>query len=203
MRPKCNNYKEIYEYYYKVAKHLSEEYKKGMYLKTDSHNESGIYPISKPIVPVLSENGVSVNVVEYSTDVLNKAKPLLDQFKNVYYSRGDIRTPLSKKFDVIFDFSTIDHVPITDVPHVLNNYKESLKTGGQLSLFVWLSDTKENSEGEWNPSNQYFFYKPEFEKYLYEYFSVINKEYVLNLNLAENNSPRKVYWYLCEVKNGM
>ena len=198
---KCNNYSEIYDYYYNVAKDLSEQRKGGVFLKTDSHNESGIYPISKPIVPVLSENAASVTVVEYSTDVLNKAKPLLDQYRNVHYKRGDIRTPINKQFDVIFDFSTIDHVPITDVKHVLNNYKNSLKEGGLLCLFVWVSDTKEGSNGEWNPTNQYFFYKPEFEKYLYEKFSVINKEYVLNLNLSANDSPRKVYWYLCEVKN--
>lgn len=140
--PTCFNYKQVYEYYLCIA----ESYRgKGLkILKTDTHNESGIWShVSIPLAPVLAD-GNELTCIEIEEDTLNLAKK---NYPDLDFQLGDVRT-WSGQYDIILDFSTIDHVE--DYKQVLRKYKENAPA---LSCIVWLSDSRP-------PMNKQFFFPP-------------------------------------------
>lgn len=141
-QPACINYKEVYEFYLRLA----ESYRgKGLkILKTDTHNESGLWAhISLPLAPVLAE-GNALTCIEIDKNTLDLAR---NNYPDLDFRMGDIRT-WAGEYDVILDFSTIDHVEA--FKPVLQQYRSNAPA---LSCIVWLSDLAA-------PQNGQFFFPP-------------------------------------------
>jgi SAM-dependent methyltransferase len=157
----CTGYRGIYQYYYDSAKEIAKTLPEGSkILKTDCHNETGIYPESIPLVPMLSEYGF-VEVIEFDKSIISK----VDIGKgNWNIQQGDIRQlPYNDNtFDFIIDCSTIDHIPIEDVGKVLLEYHRVAKNEAKVSIVVWLTESETTKIAEWNSTHQYFFNVNEF-----------------------------------------
>ena len=138
----CVNYKQVYEYYLRLA----ESYRgKGLkILKTDTHNESGLWAhVSLPLAPVLAD-GNTLTCIEIDENTLNLARR---KFPGLDFRFGDIRT-WRGQYDIVFDFSTIDHVEHFEP--VLQQYRSNAPA---LSCIVWLSDSVPPRDGQ-------FFFPP-------------------------------------------
>ena len=153
----CNNYSEIYKYYERIANNYKNRGLK--ILKTDTHNESGIWDISIPLAPILAE-GNELTCIEIDEVTLQKAK---QRFPDLDMRHGDIRT-WEGDYDIIFDFSTIDHV--ADYREVLKRYRAN---AADLSCIVWLSDTRPCT------THQYFFPPVQFTKDIVEIYGTIDR----------------------------
>jgi len=136
------NYKtvnEVYKGYVEIAK--SFDVKDKVVLKTDCHNESMTYSHSIPIIPEFSE-AKEIYCLEYDSRIILRAEKILNEY-GVVVSNGTISNPGEfyddEKFDIVFDFSTIDHVTIEELPIVIKAYKKILKKGGVLSLVILTS----------------------------------------------------------------
>jgi SAM-dependent methyltransferase len=155
----CNNVNEVYSFYVNKAVALAEQFKGKNVLKTDCHNESGIYSHSIPIIPRIKDL-VNVTALEIDEAVINKAKINIgvDGWKVV---QGDIRQlPFSdNEFDLLMDFSTIDHVDISKLPMVFSEYRRVCKTHSHFFIVVWTSNVSRNA-GE----GQYYFERSTFEE---------------------------------------
>lgn len=139
------SYPEIYAYY----KRVTEQYqnKNLRILKTDSYNESGQAPdFVEPLAPILA-NGNTVTCIEIDDKTRQLAA---DRFPNLSIQQGDIRT-WKGEYDLIMDFSTIDHV---------ENWKDVLKlykvNAPKLSVVVWLANETQGGD------KQYWFCHDEF-----------------------------------------
>lgn len=161
--PFCLDYKQIYEYYSKIATDCSN--KNWKILKTDTHNESGIWgDISKPLAPILAQ-GNQLTCVEIDSTVLNLAKK---NFPDLDLREGDIRNLNElEHYDLLLDFSTIDHVNHDEFPSILKSYS---KIADRISIIVWLSDTRPNSK------TQNFFKNWDFRKAFYEHIGEFDEK---------------------------
>jgi hypothetical protein len=153
--------RQIYKFYYDLAQVLTRRNLR--ILKTDSHNESGIYSHSIPLLPVLSA-GNSAFAVEIDENTLRLSAKL---FPNLDIQKGDIRYLEYEKnfFDVVVDFSTIDHVKQSEYRKVLENYSRISKF---CSIIVWLSSTEASTD------EQSFFDPEQFNQDLNEIFPETN-----------------------------
>ena len=156
-----------------------------MVLKTDAHNEAGIYPESLPIAPHLWCDGVIC--LEYDMNVIDWAKKW--NWTRVSIEQWDIRQLEfdDKYFDTIIDLSTIDHIHPQDIDLVLDWYRRVLKDGGKILLVVrtWAwpdEDIDSKIENvEWVSSNQYYFNKEWFKKKLSDRFEITYEEDLFEL----------------------
>jgi hypothetical protein len=152
----CNSYTQVYKYYLFVADIFKD--KSIRILKTDTHNESNIFNISIPLAPILAD-GNDLTCIEIDPEVLKLAKK---NFPNIRMLEGDIRKlNRNEKYDLILDFSTIDHIQQAEYKEVLKSYREMSKN---ISIMVWLSNTRPNEE------KQYFFNNLNFRNDFREIF---------------------------------
>lgn len=195
--PLFSRYEDVYRFYIKNTEWMVKAHEGSIILKTDAHNESGLYRHSMPIVPLLSQYAKKVTCIEFDKEVLMHAEPLLDRYPNVDYRIGDIRESLGMTYDLIFDFSTIDHVPFADAMRVIHNYRAHLAPTGILCIYVWTSEARENVSSDWHPGNQYYFYRRDFIKLLQACgFTVAREIYILNWDTRYHVSDRKLYQYI-------
>jgi len=166
----CYTYQQIYEYYATVANFFQNRGFK--ILKTDTHNESGIWSVSIPLAPIL-DIGNELTCVELDEVVLARAKR---RFPELRLLRGDVRSlDQSMHYDLLLDFSTIDHVMPQEFPNVLGEYS---KIADAVSIIVWLSDTLPSSQ------DQYYFKNFDFRRTFYDIFG----EYVEILLFADRGA---------------
>jgi hypothetical protein len=155
-----NNTEEVYGFYVEKAIELSKRFKGCKVLKTDCHNESGIFVHSKPIIPRIWDS-VDVTALEIDETVINRAKDNIGSDKwNVV--QGDIRKlPFKdKEFSLVLDFSTIDHVHYEELDLVVQEY---VRVSSAFFIVVWT--------GKFNRTcgavpGQYYFNKDYFERKL-------------------------------------
>jgi len=125
-------------------------------LKVDADNEVYDRPGIAPNI-----KAKSVTIVEYQKSLVEKAKTKFANRNNITVIEGDIRRLkeilAEKSFDIVFDFSTLDHVPERDVPQVFDGYKYVLREKGMLVLITWFTTNPKTEQPEWKPTNQYFF----------------------------------------------
>ena len=139
---------EIYEHYRQLVRRYAPL--EGRILKTDAYNEAvGGYKHLE-----CWPDGNAVTYLELDPNIVAKANlcyPTRD------FRLGDIRhIPFPDNyFAAIFDLSTIDHIPQTDVPMAIEEYARTLCPGGYLVMVVWCSKEKEVEPAEWD-GPQYF-----------------------------------------------
>lgn len=159
------SYPEIYAYYKQLAE--QQQNKNLRILKTDSYNESGLAPtFVEPLAPILA-NGNTVTCIEIDDNTRKKAA---DRFPELAIHQGDIRT-WQGEYDLIMDFSTIDHV---------ENWKDVLKLYKQnalkLSVVVWLADESHGGD------KQYWFCHTEFRDTLKQIYGDCQEKVLFEVN---------------------
>lgn len=189
----CTGYRGIYQWYYDTTKSVLQNFNRKdlKILKTDCHNETGIYQESIPIIPMASEYGF-VEAIEYDQSVINKID--IGQ-GNWNIQQGDIRNLPYKdnEFDCIIELSTIDHIPMSEVQDTLSEYHRVLKKDGKMLMVVWLTIGDYEDKGTWESSHQYFFNKMSFEKELCKKYEILKSWHLFDL--APNNTE-KLYAYI-------
>ena len=182
-----SNVEEVYKFYLEKAVSKCKEYKGLRVLKTDCHNESGIFGHSLPIIPWIKDM-VRVDALEIDPDVISKAKAKIGE-EGWTITQGDIRKlPYSDdSFDLLLDFSTIDHVPPEDLPTVIREYCRVCKPSGKFTIIVWLSDKNERDS---TYSYQYYFEKKYFQEELSK-LAIVDINYHL---LSQGSNFEKQLW---------
>jgi ubiquinone/menaquinone biosynthesis C-methylase UbiE len=133
-------------------------------LKTDCNNEAYSKPRHGGLVKNLSNfKDKEVFLVEYDQKTINDA---LKKFPDLNILLGDIRklTFSDLEFDLVADFSTLDHVSEKDAENALREYYRVLKQNGHLILVCWFSYEEKNVKknfSDWNSKKQYYFWEPE------------------------------------------
>jgi len=180
-----SNVVEVYEFYKSKAIKECNRVSGLRVLKTDCHNESGIFGHSIPIIPWIKDL-VRVDALEIDPDVIDRAKKNIGEGGWVV-TQGDIRSlPYSDdSFDLLLDFSTIDHVTPEELPTVINEYHRVCKPNSNFTIIVWLSN---HNERDSTYSYQYYFDKDYFKKELSKH-GIINESYHL-LSLGGNNEKQ-------------
>jgi len=139
-------------------------------LKTDLFNEAICQPDKGGIlgnIEAKSKHGIEIvkSVVDSAIDEVPDAKLV----------QGDIRKLPYKDniFDLILDFSTIDHVPEEDLDKVLGEYKRTLKNKGRIVLIVWVTNWSTRQYGTPTPNEyQFYFNKEKLEEKIKQYFTI-------------------------------
>lgn len=181
-----NNVGEVYQFYVDKAMELCYEHDTLEVLKTDCHNESGIFGHSKPIIPRVWD-WVRVTALEIDQTVINKAKDNIGK-GNWEAIQGDIRSLpfLDKSFDLVMDFSTIDHVHYNDLAKVIQEYR---RVSRKFLVVVW---TSKHSRTCGVVPGQYYFNKEFFEERLMPYCSDV-ESYVLWVHPNNKEDVLRVY----------
>lgn len=156
-------YPDILKTYLKIAKKYAGKNK--VILKTDAFNEANGRPIEGGIAGNIKGE---IHVIEIRPEYVGKAQ-LIGGLKVSRQDIRDIKYPV-KFFDVVMDFSTIDHV--RDWRAVLVQYWRVLKPGGILSLVYWAKPTLEYEAG------QYYFPAAQFDKDFRRIFKVISHKFL-------------------------
>lgn len=167
-----NALKVIWEYYIaKLKEHTRtiREDPSALILKTDCDNEIHNHPRQGGIVGNAQIEG------KYTLIEIDPAKVRKARIHGYEAVEGDIRhMPFnSLRFDMVFDFSTIDHIPPGDVELVLKEYHRVLKSGGSLYLVAWCSYKSSYHEPEFE---QYYFEYCRFRKKVERYFRIRDGE---------------------------
>lgn len=140
-------------------------------LKTDCFNEVNANPIEGGIAGHIN---ALAELVEIDGNLVNQAKEM------GFNARvGDIRESLGKKYDVILDLSTLDHIPQEDLSKALDSYKEAMSDTAEMLLFVWTSH--ETILGK----DQTYFDRDVLDKELSKRFRVVSQRGVLRDRVGE------------------
>ena len=101
-------------------------------------------------------------------------------YEFVKITKGDIRhMPYEDKyFDLVLDFSTLDHIRPEKIDQPLVEYSRVLKDDGLFVLFSWCADIYkwgglENYDG---PDNQYFFLVEDLRGKFQQSFNILEEE---------------------------
>ena len=154
-------------------------------LKTDCNNEANSLPKYGGLVKNLTSNNLNIELLEYDAEVINKA---LQLFPDLKIKQGDIRnlTYEDRIFDLVADFSTIDHIPEIDIYKALTEYLRITKNGGLILIVCWFSYNKDNvisNFDEWAPSQQYFLWEKDITDFLSRNSTeIIESEIIVNIN---------------------
>ena len=144
---------EIYAHYRELVRRYVPPW--GFVLKTDCHNEavSGF----KDLGDVL--NAKRTTYVEIDLETIERAK---ERYPDRHFTHGDIRALdfRDEYFSTVVDLSTIDHIPLEDVPVAISEYHRVLKDGGRLLMVAWCCDERREEPTDWN-GPQYFLYEPD------------------------------------------
>jgi len=179
-------------YYLIKFNKIIEKYNCKDILKTDCYNEALSRPKYGGLVKNLNNyEKRNIQLLEYDHSMITKAKKL---FPDLQIQQGDIRKlPYEDKyFDLVADFSTIDHIPEQDISTTLKEYLRVTKDGGYILLICWFAYNKKNvisNLDKWNPSNQYFLW----EKDITDMVNVIESEVILNIKDTNDWDAVSIY----------
>jgi SAM-dependent methyltransferase len=160
-------------------------------LKSDLWNE-GI-EVDRDILGMLEhQSRLSLFGVEISGFVSNRAKTRL---KKTHVIQGDIRSiPLKNgSFDVLFDFSTIDHFEPDQIHIVIKEYQRVLKKSGVMLMSFWYPACFPKTIGILRrvarvPYPQYFLDTKRMKALIGEVFEILDEYYAVGWGLTV--SPR-------------
>jgi SAM-dependent methyltransferase len=174
-------YPHILSAYYRIATELAQE---GMaILKTDLFNETESLPIPGGIIKHIPG---AVIAIEKDQGRVNRAREM-----GITAYCADIRAiPIDdSRFDLILDFSTIDHV--SEYMDVLAEYSRVLRAGGKLAIVYWAKRENDN-DGD----GQYYFSEAEIDTALRLLFDeeraeVLYSDTLKRLKLFIGNKPKQ------------
>ena len=177
-----------WNYYLNKFNEVIDKYKPQTILKTDCNNEAFSRPIKGGLVKNITKE-VYVDLIEYDKETILKAKTL---FPDLNITQGDIRNLNDIKdncYDLVADFSTIDHVSAADIPLAINEYFRVLKQKGHLLLVCWFSYDQKNliiNFDQWNPENQYFLWEQDI-KALFGTRKIVEEEIIVKIKYESVN----------------
>ena len=188
-------------YYVKKFNDVIERFNFKKILKTDCNNEAFANPTRGGLVKNLktSEN-LDIHILEYEQSVIVKA---LQQFPDLKILRGDIRDIIYKDncFDLVADFSTIDHIPEKDVNKALQEYLRVAKDSGFVLLVCWFAYNKTDVIGnfdKWNPGDQYFLWEDDVLSFFrLNSAKIMESETIVNINY---NYDKQRMWEAVDIK---
>ncbi|MBK9272870.1 MAG: class I SAM-dependent methyltransferase [Saprospiraceae bacterium] len=163
-------------------------------LKTDAYNELLDIPIEGGIAPNLGNQNITL--LEYEVLYVNKVRKLIPEIEVV---EGDIRKlPFENNtFDVLMDFSTIDHIQPKDLEQTLRGYKNVVKRKGDVIIVSWVTtnstvyeETLERGK-TWHTLCQFFFDYKSLSKMMRNIFDDVKEEPVPETG-QENDT-----WLVC------
>jgi len=148
-----------------------------MVLKTDAYNERKDEP-KGGIVRNLFMKPENCFLLEYDATVCAETRRLHSELQIV---QGDIRRiPFrDEMFDAVLDLSTLDHIPMDDMPLALAGYARVLKEDGQLLLIFWCGDektVKESHAAPWGPARIYYSHYGTVRGYIEKHFTITDEE---------------------------
>lgn len=173
-------------YYLSKFNEVIERFNFKTILKTDCNNEANGNPKQGGLVKNLNnKEQLNIHILEYELPVIRKA---LNQFPDLKILQGDIRDLIYKDncFDLVADFSTIDHIPEKDVYTALKEYLRVTKENGFIILVCWYAYNKKDVIGnfdKWNPGDQYFLWEDDILSFFrLSSAKVIETETIVNIN---------------------
>lgn len=173
-------------YYLKKFAEVIDKYNFKIILKTDCNNEAYSHPISGGLIKNLKPDAsLNIHIVEYDSSVINRT---LQLFPDLKIQQGDIRKLHyeDKYFDLVADFSTIDHIPQEDIYRALSEYLRVTKDGGYILLVCWFAYNKTDviyNFDKWAPADQYFFWEDDILDFLNTNSAkIIETETIVNIN---------------------
>jgi SAM-dependent methyltransferase len=163
--------RSAYENYLRIASITLNALKPETILKTDCHNETNRFKTNIPLIPFLCQATKNVECLEISPEVVAEARNFNQIPENCRITVGSITESHfdAKSMDLIFDFSTIDHLQESEVSRALKEYSNICKKNGVVVMCVWTAEKYLYIESE----IQSYFSKQELEKKLVEYFSIL------------------------------
>jgi SAM-dependent methyltransferase len=163
--------RDTYENYLRIASITLNALKPETILKTDCHNETNRFKTNIPLIPFLCQATKNLECLEISPEVVAEARNFNQIPENCRITVGSIteRHFDAKSMDLIFDFSTIDHLQESEVSKALKEYSNICKKNGVVVMSVWTAEKYLYIESE----IQSYFSKRELEKKLVEYFSIL------------------------------
>jgi len=134
-------YRSAYENYLRICSAIGSSGPLRRVLKTDAHNESGRYPISIPLTPIISQFAERVDCIEIDADVIAEARLYTKTPHNTEITESSITDiPFNKgEFDCILDFSTIDHLSLEESKLALTEYARVSSSDPLIVIVVWTS----------------------------------------------------------------
>jgi len=177
--------------YYKVMAIQKVRDKRLTVLKTDLHNESEQQPNNKNILKAISPYISKGYGVEIDISTCHEAAYVMRDYDNIETIHGSITDlPLENdSIDLLFDFSTIDHV--IDYDKAMGEYKRVTRPEGKLVIIVWLI---EGETKEIYPS-QYCFNRTKFEAKLLNYFGINCRQLLLSNDKDKSIGTRNLFEY--------
>lgn len=160
---------EIYAHYRDLV-HDNLPKVKCRILKADAWNEAeGGYKSLSDVLPVQMTSYLELNI-----EVVKRAAANHPEYD---IRHGDIRhLPFEDGiFGAIFDMSTIDHIPSSDVPRAIDEYWRCLMPGGTLVMVSWCSDFKREEPIDWD-GPQYFHQEQELRSALSRGFEILHSD---------------------------
>jgi SAM-dependent methyltransferase len=180
-----------WNYYLKKFNEIVSKYNPSSILKTDCNNEAFSRPIEGGLVKNLIGN-CNVDLIEYDKKTIDRAKALFPQLNIMH---GDIRNMNHIKdhsYDLVADFSTIDHISAGDIHLAINEYFRIIAPNGLLLLVCWFSYEQKHLRlnlDKWNPENQYFLWEDDI-KAMFGSKLIIEEETIVTITY-EGRDPWK------------
>lgn len=152
-------------------------------LKTDVYNELLDLPEDGGVISGLYAD---FTILEYEELFVRKMKKL-DPGLKIF--QGDIRNLEmfeDNTFDIVMDFSTIDHIKGEEVEKVLSEYARVLKPDGRAVIVAWVTTNEDVSRSTeernktWQSLDQYFFSYNIFKGHLEEKFKGLTESPIEN-----------------------
>ena len=161
----------IHYVYLKEAREMVKRHINPCVLKTDCFNEVNARPI---------EGGIAGHI-NALTELVEIDKDLVEQARKMGFNArvGDIREDFGRKYDVILDLSTLDHISQEDLPRALDAYKNAMSETAEMLLFVWTA--YEMALG----NRQTYFDKRILDEELGKRFRVVSQRGVLRDGIGE------------------
>ena len=173
-------------YYLTKFAEVIDKYNFKIILKTDCNNEAFSHPKFGGLIKNLKPDpSLDIHIVEYDSSIITSALKL---FPDLKIQQGDIRNLQyeDKYFDLVADFSTIDHVSENDIYRALSEYLRVTKDGGYILLVCWFAYNKMDvisNFDKWSPSDQYFLWEKDIVGFLHTNSAkIIETEIIVNIN---------------------
>ena len=122
---------------------------------------------------------MELHAIECDQNMIDKAQ-YMQLYEFVKITKGNIsHLPYEDKyFDLVLDFSTIDHISLEDMKKTFAGYNRVLKDGGLIVLVSWCADIYKCVETDTDKhfENQYYFLVKDLKDSFQQNFNIMEEE---------------------------